>query len=52
LQGKRDKQIAVSLSLNISTVRTHLTRVFDRIGVNDRVELVLQVFAVLRATNT
>ncbi|MGE0366577.1 MAG: response regulator transcription factor [Phycisphaerales bacterium] len=46
LQGKRDKQIATELGLTIPTVRTYLARTFQRVGVADRVELILRVFAV------
>lgn len=49
LHGKRDKQIAAEMQLNIWTVRTHLTRIFVRLGIGDRVELVVRVFATLRA---
>lgn len=48
LHGKRDKQIATSLSLSEATVRTHLTRLFTRLGITDRVELVLLVVACSR----
>jgi len=46
LRGLRDKQIAAELGLGVPTVRTYLKRVFVRVGVQDRVELVLRVFAV------
>ena len=49
LQGKRDKQIAAELGLGVPTVRTHLTRIFSRIPVADRVELILRVFMICRA---
>ena len=45
LQGKRDKQIAALLGLRRTTVRTYLSRVFVRLGVADRMELVLCIFA-------
>lgn len=48
LHGKRDKQIAASLSLSEATVRTHLARLFTRLGVSDRVELVLFAVASIR----
>ncbi len=48
LQGMRDKQIAAALGINIWTVRTHLTRIFARLGIGDRVELVVRVFVILR----
>ena len=52
LQGMRDKQIAAALGLSLPTVRTHLRRLFSRIGISDRVELVLRAFAVTRATRS
>jgi len=45
LQGKQDKEIAVALGLRRSTVRTYLTRIFARVGVTNRVDLVLRVCA-------
>ena len=48
LHAKRDKQIAAALSMTLPTLRTHLGRVFERLGVTDRVELVLHVFATFR----
>jgi DNA-binding CsgD family transcriptional regulator len=50
LAGKRDKQIAIKLGMSLPTVRTHLRIIFSRLDVKDRVELVLSVFAVLRAS--
>ena len=44
LQDKGDKQIAREMGLAEPTVRTYLTRIFQRIGCNDRVGLVLKVF--------
>lgn len=46
LQKKQDKEISAKLGLNRSTIRTYLRRVFDRVGVEDRMELVLHVFAL------
>lgn len=46
LHGKRDKQIARSLRLSHSTVRTHLRLIFVRFNVADRVELVLRIAAL------
>jgi len=45
MQGRRDKQIAGELHLSPATVRTHLRAIFARLDVQDRVELVLKVFA-------
>jgi DNA-binding NarL/FixJ family response regulator len=49
LQGKKDKQIAQALGVKVATVRTHLGRLFARVGVADRVELILHVFWLCRA---
>jgi DNA-binding NarL/FixJ family response regulator len=43
LCGMRDKQIASALRLSVSTVRSHLSRIFIRHKITDRVELVLLV---------
>lgn len=44
LCGMCDKQIAADLRIGVSTLRTYLRRIFDRLGVEDRVQLVLRVF--------
>jgi len=46
LQGKQDKEMAAALGLNRYTIRTYLRRVFDRVGVEDRMGLVLHIFAM------
>jgi DNA-binding NarL/FixJ family response regulator len=46
LQGKQDKEIAAELHLNRYTIRTYLRRVFDRSELDDRMALVLRIFAV------
>ena len=43
--GKKDKQIAASLGLKRSTIRTHLRRIFTHLEVADRMELALRIFA-------
>ena len=48
LRGESDKQIARALEISVPTVRTHMSRLFQKFGLNDRVELVLYVFACLR----
>lgn len=45
LQGMRDKQIAAELNLSIYTIRTYLNRIFDKLGVDDRFELLLRILA-------
>lgn len=46
LRGNQDKQIAGELGLSVATVRTYLTRIFERTGVRDRLNLVLRIFAM------
>jgi DNA-binding NarL/FixJ family response regulator len=41
-----DKQIAREMGLRAPTVRTYLSRIFQRTGCTDRVGLVLKVFLV------
>jgi DNA-binding NarL/FixJ family response regulator len=49
LQGHSDKQIARELQMSVPTVRTHLCRLFSRLGVEDRCELIVYVYACFRA---
>src|SRR5262245_57681320 len=46
MQGMGDRQIALSLDLSESTVRTYLGRIFARLGIQSRIELILRVVAV------
>jgi DNA-binding NarL/FixJ family response regulator len=46
MEGMTDKEIAAEMDLKFSTVRTYMDRIFLRLGVDDRVELVLHVFGV------
>jgi DNA-binding NarL/FixJ family response regulator len=48
LDGMSDKQIASTLGISFGTVRGHISRLFDRFGSNDRVELILHAFGYLR----
>ena len=48
VRGASDKQIAAALDLSRHTVRTYLGRIFGRLEVNDRVELVIHVFTSSR----
>ena len=45
LHGLRDKQVAAALNLSEATVRTHLARLFTKLGVDDRVQMMLCVLA-------
>jgi len=46
--AKSDKQIAQELGVAMGTVRMHMTRLFEKFGVNDRVELLVHAFMTLR----
>lgn len=48
LDGMPDKLIADATGISVSTVRTHLRRLFEKFGANDRVELILCMFGYLR----
>lgn len=48
LEGNADKQIAQKLNISMTTVRTHLHRLFEKFELNDRLELTLLVLASLR----
>jgi len=43
--GSRDPKIALDLRLSPHTVHTYLDRVYRKLGVNGRCDLVLRVFA-------
>jgi DNA-binding CsgD family transcriptional regulator len=49
LQGKSDKQIAREMGIAIPTVRSHITRLFRKFDVCDRIELILLLVACLQA---
>jgi DNA-binding NarL/FixJ family response regulator len=46
LRNRCDKQIASAMQIKKSTIRTYITRVFQRLGVADRHELILLLFAM------
>ena len=46
LHGKQDKEMAAELGLNRYTIKTYLRRIFDRLGLEDRMDLVLHIFAI------
>jgi len=43
-QGRKNKQIAEVLFISDTTVRHHLTSIFSKMGVSDRLELVIQAY--------
>jgi DNA-binding NarL/FixJ family response regulator len=44
LEGQCDKQIAAALGICISTVRSHLKGIFNKLQIQARNELVLKIF--------
>ena len=42
--GLGDKQIASQLGIALPTVRTHMGRIFAKLGAHDRSEVLLQLF--------
>ena len=48
LEGLSDKEMADSIGIALPTVRTHLRRLYEKLGVYDRTELVVQLFATHR----
>ncbi len=48
LCGGAAQQIARDLKISVSTVRTHLRRLFQELDIGDRIELILCIFARLR----
>lgn len=42
--GMSDKEIAIKTNVTVHTVRTHLTRFFVKMNVQDRNELIVRVF--------
>jgi len=51
LHGCGDKQIAQNLGITVPTVRTHLSRLFSKLKLQGRQELVLCVLMLVRGTN-
>jgi len=49
LLGKSDKQIAREMGIAVPTVRSHITRLFRKFDVCDRIELILLLVACLQA---
>jgi DNA-binding NarL/FixJ family response regulator len=41
VQGFRNKEIGIKLSITEQTVKNHLHNIFDKLGVSDRLELTL-----------
>jgi DNA-binding NarL/FixJ family response regulator len=45
LEGKGDKQIAAEMGVRFGTIRTYLSRAFERTGTSGRMELAALVFS-------
>ena len=45
---KAHKKIAIDLKMSIPTVRTHMSRLFQKLQANDRGDLILHVFGRFR----
>jgi DNA-binding CsgD family transcriptional regulator len=44
-EGMRNQEISLRLNLSEHTVRNYLLRIFDKLGISSRVELVLYAFS-------
>ncbi len=44
--GMRNAEVAERLQINVATVKSHLNRIFHKLGIRDRVELVLHAFRI------
>ena len=51
IDGASDKQIAKQLGISVPTVRTHLQRMYWKFDVQDRIGLVVHVFAWFRRSH-
>ena len=49
-QGMGDKQIAWQLGISFGTVRAHMSRLFQKCEVNDRLELLAHIYATLNGS--
>jgi DNA-binding NarL/FixJ family response regulator len=43
-QGYRNKEIAQQLDISEQTVKSHCNRIYKKVGVSDKVQLVLHLF--------
>ena len=48
IEGASDKRIAQEMGIAVSTVRTYLTRMFSKLSVQDRNELIVTIFRAFR----
>jgi DNA-binding NarL/FixJ family response regulator len=45
VEGMRNQEIAAKLNVSEHTVRNYMFRIFDKLGISSRVELVLYAFS-------
>jgi len=50
-EGKKQVAIATELGISAHTVHTHVERIYGKLGVHDRCELILRVFGAYLAFN-
>jgi DNA-binding NarL/FixJ family response regulator len=48
LRGKQDKQISHDLGIKLPTITSYFNRIFHKVGVRNRMELLLRVFVTAR----
>jgi DNA-binding NarL/FixJ family response regulator len=51
-EGMRNQEIAVKLNVTEHTVRNYMFRIFDKLGISSRVELVLYAFSGMEGMST
>gem|GEM_PF-6217139 len=52
LRAAGDKKVAYELGLGLPTVRTHLHRIYEKVGVADRAELIIRIINHARGNET
>ena len=50
--GAENKTVASELSISLATVKTHLIRIFTKLGVNSRAKLLAKVYAEINQSST
>jgi DNA-binding NarL/FixJ family response regulator len=52
LRAAGDKKVAYELGLGLPTVRTHLHRIYEKVGVQDRAGLIVRIINMARVNET